>query len=247
MTRDGQAIEEIKDALGEQSVLEKEGGVVVYPKSTGDVVEMAKICQRYKIPMSSGGNSNRAYGGGVKVDFSHMTHIIAVNEQDKTITVQPGVTTTQLTTFVASTGAIFPVEAETVGDMVARGAGGVRECVVGMTVVLADGTVVNTSTRDGKEVGKGEGYGYDLNALFVGSEGTLGVVCEVVLRLTHIPKAGSRAESKRNEVVKGDEGEKEALDVMRSVKLALDPYWLMNPGRIFEVPVVRGRVWMWQK
>jgi D-lactate dehydrogenase (cytochrome) len=137
--------------------------------------------------------------GGISIDFAHMNQILAFHEEDMDIVVQPAVPWVSLNQGIAHSGLFFPVDpspSAQIGGMVATNCSGtnavrygtMKDWVVNLTVVLADGTVVKTRGRPRKSAA-----GYNLNGLFVGSEGTLGLVTEVTLRLAGIPREFSVA------------------------------------------------------
>ncbi|OQN96568.1 hypothetical protein B0A48_16998 [Cryoendolithus antarcticus] len=173
---------------------------VAYPKSTADVQEIAKCCTRHKIPVVpySGGSSLEANFsapfGGVSVDCAYMDKIVALRPDDMDVTVQPAVGWMTLNEQIKSSGLFFPVDpgpSAVIGGMVDTGCSGtnavrygtMRDWVVNLTVVLADGTVIKTRRRPRKTAA-----GYNLTSLFVGSEGTLGLVTEITLKLAVIPQ-----------------------------------------------------------
>lgn len=173
---------------------------VVYPRNTDDVSRIAKVCNKYRIPMIgySGGSSIEsnfsAPFGGISVDFVHMDKIVALHEDDLDVVVQPGVGWVDLNEKIAGTGLFFPVDqspSAKVGGMVGMNCSGtntvrygaMRDWVVSLTVVLADGTILKTRNRPRKSAA-----GYNLNGIFVGAEGTLGLVTEITLKLAVIPK-----------------------------------------------------------
>jgi len=179
--------------------------VVVLPASTDDVRAIARIASRHRAPMvpfgigsSLEGHVNAIYGG-ISVDLSRMNQVLRVSVEDLDCQVEAGVTHRQLNKALANTGVQFWVDPgadATIGGMAATRASGttavrygtMREVVLGLTVVLADGRVIKTGGRARKS-----SAGYDLTRLFVGSEGTLGIITEVTLRLYGLPEAVSAA------------------------------------------------------
>ncbi|KAF2861448.1 D-lactate dehydrogenase mitochondrial precursor [Piedraia hortae CBS 480.64] len=178
---------------------------VVYPKSTEEVSRIAQICHKHKVPMIpySGGSSLEAHFsapfGGICVDFCFMDKILEVRPDDLDLTCQPAVGWMALNEKIAHTGLFFPVDpgpTAMIGGMIGTSCSGtnavrygtMKDWVVNMTVVLADGSVIKTRRRPRKT-----SAGYNLTGLFVGSEGTLGMVTEITLKLAVIPEETSVA------------------------------------------------------
>ncbi len=175
--------------------------LVVYPTSTEHVVAVVRECARRRLPLIPFGAGTSIEGqvtapyGGVSVDMSRMNRILGLRIADLDVSVQAGVTRLQLERALGPEGLFFPVDPgadATIGGMISTGASGttavrygtMRENVLSLLVVLPSGEVLRTRSRARKS-----SAGYDLTHLFIGAEGTLGVVTEAVLRVQPLPES----------------------------------------------------------
>jgi len=178
---------------------------VAYPETTREVAEIIRICVAEECPVVGWGvgtsleGQAQAFRGGVSVDFSRMNRVIEVNQEDMDVRLQPGVTREALNEELRATGLFFPIDPganATLGGMASTRASGttavrygtMRENVLGLEVVTAEGRIIRTGTRARKS-----SSGYDLTSLFVGAEGTLGLITELTLRLHGQPEAVASA------------------------------------------------------
>ena len=209
-------VEKLKEEFGQQfsnsqSILEQHTHTmtiheselpdgVVFAETKDDVQKVVKICKDYKCPIipfgvgsSFEGHLNAPYGG-ISIDMNNMNKILKVYQDDLLVVVQPGVTREQLNTYLRDTGLFFPIDPganASIGGMTSTRASGtnavrygtMKDNVLSLEVVMPDGEIIKTASRARKS-----SAGYDLTRLIVGSEGTLGVITEITLKLYGIPE-----------------------------------------------------------
>ncbi|KAI4135209.1 MAG: hypothetical protein LQ341_005909 [Variospora aurantia] len=173
---------------------------VVTPRTTADVSQIMKICSRRRVPVTAFSGGTSFYGAlsatrrGICIDFKLMDQILAIHERDLDVVLQPAVDWQDLNARLEPLGMFFPPDpgaGARIGGMIAMSCSGtnayrhgtMRDWVTSMTVVLADGSIVKTRQRPRKS-----SAGYDLSSLLVGSEGTLGLVTEAVIKITSLPQ-----------------------------------------------------------
>ncbi|WP_138466422.1 FAD-binding oxidoreductase [Poseidonocella sp. HB161398] len=196
---------------------------VLFAETTGDVSEALAICHAHRFPVIAFGHGSSIEGqtqavqGGLSLDLTRMTRVLRVSAPDMDATVEAGCTRQELNEYLRDTGLFLPIDVgahATMGGLASTRASGtmtvrhgtMRDRVLGLTVVMADGEVIHTGGRARKS-----SSGYDLTGLFVGAEGTLGIITEVTLRLAGIPEAAKAGLYSFAEIAEATETVVEAL------------------------------------